>query len=319
MTVDLILGTNNVGGHGKIKTVEAMAEILELYHSHGNKYLDCAYIYPAGFPGEAESFLGELNVTDNGKFVVDTKLDSFRDGAHTEQSIYNSIKVQLERLKVDKVRTLYLHAPDRTVSFEESHRAMNELYKQGKFERFGLSNYNVKEIEEFAERARKNGWVAPSSYEGLYNIVSRRPETDLLPVLRKYNISFYAYSPLASGFFSNIKRGQAPAPGSQFDPATFNGTFNQDWFFKDDLFTAVEKLTEVGEKHGISNNEIALRWLRNHSQLGKGDAILVGYSKIDQLKQNLEYLEGGPLPEEIVQAIDSIWETIKDSAPESVM
>ncbi|KAK9378484.1 NADP-dependent oxidoreductase domain-containing protein [Kockiozyma suomiensis] len=318
MPVDLILGTNNVGPHGKIKTIKDFSEILDLYASYGNKYLDCAYIYPAGFPGEAETFLGELQAAKDGKFVVDTKLDSFRDGAHTEQAIYVSITSQLARLKVDKIRTLYLHAPDRTVSFEATHRVINELYQQGKFERFGMSNYRLEEIIEFAERAEKNGWVAPSAYEGLYNIVSRKPETELLPVLRKYNISFYAYSPLASGFFSNIKRGQDPAPGGQFDPNTFNGGYNQSWFFKDELFTAIEELELVGAQYGIPNNAIALRWLRHHSQLSDGDAILVGYSKIEQLKQNLEYLEQGSLPDKIVQVIDSIWESIKDSAPESV-
>ncbi|KAK9353774.1 NADP-dependent oxidoreductase domain-containing protein [Lipomyces doorenjongii] len=319
MPVDIILGTNNVGPHGKIKTTADLSAILDLYHSLGHKYLDTAYLYPAGHPGESETFLGDLEVTKDAKFVLDTKVRSFEDGAHTADKIYKSVDEQLKRLKVDKVRTLYLHAPDRTVSFEESHKAMNELYKQGKFERFGISNYQPDEILGFVERAKKYGWVAPSSYEGLYNIVSRRAETELLPIFREHNIDFYAYSPLASGFFSNIKRNEPPPAGGHFDPTTFNGQFNQGWFFRDALFTAVEELQRVGEKHGIPNNAIALRWLRHHSQLTDADAILVGYSNIGQLKQNLEYLDQGPLPEEIVEVIDKIWAAIEDDAPKAAM
>ena len=35
----------------------------------------------------------------------------------------------------------YLHAPDRTVPYEVTLKAVNELYKEGKFKRFGISNY----------------------------------------------------------------------------------------------------------------------------------------------------------------------------------
>ncbi|KAK9368366.1 NADP-dependent oxidoreductase domain-containing protein [Lipomyces kononenkoae] len=319
MPVDLILGSNNVGPNGKVKTIEDFSAILDLFHSHGNIHLDTAYLYPAGHPGQAETFLGDLQVTKDGKFILDTKVRSFEDGAHAADEICKSVEAQLKRLKVDKVHTLYLHAPDRTVSFEESHKAINELYKQGKFERFGISNYQPDEVLGFVERANKYGWVAPSCYEGLYNICSRRAETELLPIFREHNIAFYAYSPLASGFFSNIKRNEPPPAGGPFDPTTFNGQYNQGWFFKDALFTAVEELGKVGEEYGIPNNAIALRWLRHHSQLTDGDAILVGYSNIGQLKQNLEYLGQGPLPQQIVEVVDKIWDAIKDDAPEAAM
>ncbi|KAK9479788.1 NADP-dependent oxidoreductase domain-containing protein [Lipomyces japonicus] len=319
MTIKLILGTNNIGAHGKISSYDDVKDILSLFEKTGNNLLDTAYIYPAPYSGEAETILGNLDVTKNGKFVINTKVNSFKDGSHHPDQIFKSVEEQFKRLKLGKVHTLYLHAPDRTISFEDSHRAINELYKQGKFEKFGISNYSPGEIQGFIDRASKYGWVAPSSYEGLYNIVSRRAETELLPILRSANIEFYAYSPLASGFFSNIKRGQEPPKGGHFDPTTFNGSFTQSWFFKDSLFTAVEKLEKLGAKFGIPNNAIALRWLRHHSQLKHDDGILVGYSKITQLSQNLEYLDQGPLPDEIVASIDEMWVQIEKDAPKATM
>lgn len=35
----------------------------------------------------------------------------------------------------------YLHAPDRTTPYEVTLKAVNNLYKEGKFKRFGISNY----------------------------------------------------------------------------------------------------------------------------------------------------------------------------------
>ena len=35
----------------------------------------------------------------------------------------------------------YLHGPDRTTPFEITMKAVDELYKEGKFKRFGISNY----------------------------------------------------------------------------------------------------------------------------------------------------------------------------------
>ena len=35
----------------------------------------------------------------------------------------------------------YLHGPDRTTPYEDTLRTVNELYKEGKFKRFGISNY----------------------------------------------------------------------------------------------------------------------------------------------------------------------------------
>jgi aflatoxin B1 aldehyde reductase len=35
----------------------------------------------------------------------------------------------------------YLHGPDRTVPYEVTLKVVNDLYKEGLFKRFGISNY----------------------------------------------------------------------------------------------------------------------------------------------------------------------------------
>jgi aryl-alcohol dehydrogenase-like predicted oxidoreductase len=38
------------------------------------------------------------------------------------------------------------------------------------------------------------GYVKPSVLQGQYNLLARKGEDDLLPVLRKHGIAYYAYS-----------------------------------------------------------------------------------------------------------------------------
>ena len=39
------------------------------------------------------------------------------------------------------IEVWYLHGPDRVTPFEVTLKAVNDLYKEGKFKRFGISNY----------------------------------------------------------------------------------------------------------------------------------------------------------------------------------
>ena len=48
----------------------------------------------------------------------------------------------------------------------------------------------------------------------------------------------------------------------------------------------------------------------------RGDAIIVGASKLEQLEQNIAAVSAGPLPDEIVAAFETAWNTTKADAPE---
>ena len=39
----------------------------------------------------------------------------------------------------------------------------------------------------------KHGWTKPSVYQGQYNAVCRRMETDLLPTLRRHGMTYVAF------------------------------------------------------------------------------------------------------------------------------
>ena len=45
------------------------------------------------------------------------------------------------RVRASSIDMWYLHGPDRTTPYEVTLKAVNDLYKEGKFKRFGISNY----------------------------------------------------------------------------------------------------------------------------------------------------------------------------------
>jgi aflatoxin B1 aldehyde reductase len=42
-----------------------------------------------------------------------------------------------------------------------------------------------------------------------------------------------------------------------------------------------------------------------------GDAVVIGASSVAQLEQNLRYLEGGPLPGDVLEAFEKAWTIVK--------
>jgi aflatoxin B1 aldehyde reductase len=282
--------------------------LLDAFKKYGYNHIDTARVY-----GTSETVLGDQNVEGQG-FIIDTKISSFFPGAHKAENVKKSFQESLVELKTKKVHILYLHGPDRSVPFEEPLKAINEIYQSGGFEKFGISNYGADEVDEIYNIAKKNNYVLPTVYQGSYNAVDRAGEGVLFPVLRKHNIAFYAYSPLAGGFF-NQKREVALKEGGRFDATTGVGQLYAGKYIKPSYFSALEKLEKVSQ--GLSNSEIAIRWLYHHSQLAAkyGDAAIIGASRASQIENTLDWVKKGPLPTEIVQTFDSIWKDIEKDAP----
>jgi aflatoxin B1 aldehyde reductase len=133
--------------------------------------------------------------------------------------------------------------------------------------------------------------------------------------MRKYGISFYEFNPLAGGYLTNrYHRDQTDhEAGSRFDPQRNQGQNYRKRYWQDEYFDALDLLRAAAKKHGLSEAECALRWIVNHSQLSKehGDAIIIGASSSAQLDENLTNLEKGPLPDDIVEALDEGWLKVK--------
>ena len=320
----VLLGCGNIGGSSdpiaKFDSPEKAQEFLNTFRKHGFTHLDTARGYSPHAFGTSEPLMGQTDFSSWA--VVDSKAKSFIPGTHKAEVIAESIDDTLKALQVTKVHTYYLHAPDRSTPFEETCRAMNDAYKAGKFEKFGLSNFRADEVEQVYQICEKSGYVKPTVYQGQYNAIARRSEQDLLPTLRKYKMSYYAYSPGAGGMFSGkITRDSIHQEGTRWDKDTRIGQIYAANYHKDVLLDAAKKVHDAAEKLGITGHAVALRWMLHHSALkGElGDAMIIGASSLQQLEGNLEICKDGPLPAELVKVVEDVWGPAKKFAPQSSM
>ena len=315
----VVLGTASVGSHlsplAKITTVEELQKFVSTFRSRGYLDIDTARAYPVGRGGTCEKLLGEEQLRLSKWANISTKVSSFMPGSHRTKNITLSIDRSLEALNTDSVDVMYLHAPDRATPFKETCEAMHNAFLDGKFERFGLSNYTVEEVEEIIKTCEENGYVKPSVYQGQYNPICRGAEHRLFSVLREHNIAFYAYSPSACGFFSSkVSRASAKDKDSRWNIASPLGAKYSGDYFHDPLFAAAEIVRQQAARYGITGHAAALRWTTWHSELGAeyGDSVIIGASKLGQLRENLDILEQGPLPEPLVETINGVWEDVKN-------
>ncbi|KAL3421890.1 aldehyde reductase [Phlyctema vagabunda] len=290
---------------------ETRQEFEDILVKHNVKDLDTAYIYT-----NSEVTLKEAGWSK--KFILHTKAPGFVPGSLAKQSVLDGAKKSLGDLGEDSVETYFLHSPDPTTPIEETLSAIQEIYAAGKFKRFGLSNFKAADVQKIYDIQKAAGSVLPSVFQGNYNAVSRHIETDLFPVLRKLDISFFAYSPIAGGFLvktaASLREGNDTGRFAANSP--IGGLYNK-LYCKDSLYEALDEWATIADSLKISKAALAYRWVTYNSALKveHGDAVIVGASKPAQLEESLKAIEDGPLDQATVDKIEALWKKVEKDAP----
>ena len=305
MAPSILFGCASIGG--KFTTLESVQSLLKTLSSLNITHLDTAARYGAnssgdstvGGIGQSEILLGQANVAQHG-FTIDSKILVLGNGEPevTAEKVEASTLMTLQRLKVFKVHTLYIHAPDPLTSLAEQAAAMNAQYRAGRMEKLGISNFSTEMLRDFIRICKEKGHVLPSVYQGQYNLLNREKEETLFPLLRQEGIRFVAYSPLASGFLT-VGEGK-------------KGNALLDKMYGDErIGIAVENFKRTLRPLGVSATEAALRWIVYHSTLRDEDAVILGASREEQVVDSMEIVKRGPLEEEVVKAVEQVWEAVR--------
>jgi len=317
------------------KQLEALVKCKAAYVTKGVEtgkvLIDTARIYQSG---DSEEQIGKL-LKENPEWVplvsLHTKANPFVSKLNRE-GVIKQCNDSLKALGVKCIDIYYIHSPDISVDYEETFGALNELHKEGKFKELGLSAFAAWDVVRVYHLCKDKGWVLPTVYQGVYSAIIRHPEAELLPALRTYGMRFYCYNPLAGGLltgrYKSVKDAESLTTGRfspEFDFVRKDGPKNaigaghlryRANYFKEQLFKALDIISEACAAEKIGMAEAAIRWLLHHSVL-KGnqlDGILYGASKLDQMTENLNSYQGGPLPDSIVKAYDEAWKVAKPEA-----
>ena len=307
--VNLILGTMTFG---ESVFSPQVGEFVNTFLDAGYDELDTAYVYNNG---DCERLLGEVLPGLNRPFRIATKVNPRISGKLDADAAYKQVNESLERMGLASVDTVFLHFPDPATPVESVLCAMAELHDQGKYRELGLSNFPAWMVTDVWHICDKHGWVKPTVFEGVYNPLTRRAEAELNDCLNHFGMRFYAFNPMCGGLLTGRYGAytDAPTDGRFTHRPNYQGRY-----WKKSFFDAVELIKTAAEKHGITSIEATYRWLAYHSMLSgeRGDAILIGASKLNHLKQNMATVKAGPLPEDIVKAFDDAWTITRGDSPE---
>ncbi|KAL1612914.1 hypothetical protein SLS60_001144 [Paraconiothyrium brasiliense] len=298
----------------KTTSLEEFGTFLDHFQAAGYNEGDTARTYQNG---AQEPFTAAVGYKKRG-LTVATKLYPDSPGKHEPKVLRENVEESLKQLQTDCLDIFYLHAPDRSVPFEKTLEEVNELYNEGKIKQFGLSNYTAFEVAEIVITCRDKGWVRPTIYQGCYNAITRGIEAELIPACRRYGLDIVTYNGLAGGLFTGkYKPGKTDAPG----PLTSVDHVYRKRYIRDGNFDAVRIIEPVVTAHGLTLIEVAMRWLIHHSDLkmrtkGGNDGLIIGASSLAQLDNNLAQLDKGPLPKEVIDALDDGWLAAKATTQE---
>ncbi len=158
-------------------------------------HIDTAEMYGSG---KVEAIVGEaIQGLRDRVFLVSKVLPSNASYAGTLQACERSLKA----LKTDRMDCYLLHWPG-SHPLEDTIRAFEKLEKDGKIRSYGVSNFDVKGMED-ALRIAGPGRIACNQV--LYNLEERTIEHALLPWCERHAIPVVAYSPIGAQSFRSSK------------------------------------------------------------------------------------------------------------------
>ena len=144
---------------------------------------------------------------------------------------------------------------------EEGWSTMADLRREGKVRWIGVSNFSVKQI-------RRAKALAPvTSMQPPYSLIHREVEEDIVPYCLREGIGVIVYSPMASGLLTGAMTSERAAKLPKDDWRSSHPDFQEPRLSRN--LELVEKLREIGNRHGRSPGEVAIAWtLRNPAVTG---------------------------------------------------
>src|SRR6266542_436036 len=272
----------------------------------GINFFDTANVYQLGV---SEQMLGKALTGKREKIVLASKARGKMGEAKDQNglsraAIVRAVDESLQRLQTDYLDIYYLHQPDYEVPLEETLEAMQELVNSGKVRYPASSNYASWQVGTMLCLAERQNYKPAVISQQMYNLLARGVEQEFLPMAKELCVSLIAYNPLAGGLLTGKHHGSSITPGTRFD----KNAMYQDRYWHAQNFAAVERLQSLVETTGHSLISLALNWLMHHTPT---DCVILGASRIEQLKENLAALAEGPLPPTVVEGCDEVWRDLR--------
>lgn len=241
----------------------------------GLNWIDTAALYGLGY---SEEIVARALKGVKRKPYIFTKCERVWDSNGTigaclqAHSIRRECEDSLRRLQTDVIDLYQIHWPEPDEDIEEGWSELARLQLEGKVRYIGVSNFSVPQM-------RRAQTIAPiTSLQAPYSIVTREIENEILPFSAQNNIGVIVYSPMSAGLLT----------GAMTCERVANFTA-EDWRrnlpnFKEPLLSQnlkiVERLREIGNRHGRTPGEVAIAWTLNYPAV---TGAIVGFRSAKQV------------------------------------
>ena len=229
-------------GIGEARTRGAdMVTALQLGLDLGMTLIDTAEMYG---DGGAEEVVGKaIAGRRDGVFLV----SKVYPHNATRKGAVAACERSLKRLGTDRLDLYLLHWRG-SVPLAETLAAFQALRDAGTIRHYGVSNFDVADMEELQSLA---GGDATTSNQVLYNLARRGIEWDLLPWCRERKVAIMAYSPIEQGRLLGKRRLVALAKARGVSPAQIALA----WLLQQDGVIVIPKAAQSGH---LRENRAAL-------------------------------------------------------------
>jgi voltage-dependent potassium channel beta subunit len=284
----------------------ASREVVRFAYDNGINYFDTADAYNKG---QAEISLGKIlaDFPRSSIFLL-TKLfwpmgPGPNDRGLSAKHVRESCEASLKRLRMDYVDLLMCHRPDPDTPLEETIRAMDNLAQQGKIIYWGVSEWPPVLIQQAQSVAAQMNARAMGVSQPRYSLLWREPEKELFPLTMREGIGNVTFSPLAHGTLTGKYLPGRPAPAGTraADPETNSVIMSMYW--KEEQKRASQEFVKIAAESGVTAAQLAAAWCLRRPEV---TSVILGISRLEQLKENLKAVEI-QIPPEVLKKLDALF------------
>ncbi len=264
----------------------------------GINFFDTANMYSDGVSEEViGKALGDFGKRD--EIVLATKVfNPMRKDPNgrglSRKAILTEIDHSLKRLGTDYVDLYQIHRWDKETPIDETMEALHDVVKSGRARYIGASSMFAWQFSQSLYVSELHGWTKFVSMQNHYNLIYREEEREMIPLCQDQGIAVIPWSPLARGFLAGNR---SKAGGGQTTRSN-SDDYARQLYYQEDDFAVAERLTQVAEKRGLPNMQIALAWLLSKPAV---TAPIIGASKMHHLDEALSAVEVKLTAEEVQQ------------------
>ena len=289
---------------------ENARNILRTAFDHGITHFDLANNYGPPY-GSAEKNFGKIFAKDfkqyRDELIVSSKAGwDMWPGPYgnfgSRKHLITSLDQSLKRMGLEYVDIFYHHRPDPKTPLEETMGALDQIVRQGKALYVGVSQYSPEDTSRAYEILKKQG-TPFLIHQPRYNMMDRWVENGLLDTLERVGIGSIAFSPLEQGILTNKYLSGIPEDSR----AAKEGTYLNESQITGKIVEQVHKLNNIAKSRNQSLAQMAVAWLLKDERI---TSVLIGASKVSQLKDNIHALDNLDFTNDELERIEVILKTI---------